>query len=248
MGRKIEVFIENIGQKEKKGLWVSLPQQQEKVEELLEEMTGSKKGMEYLLSASDCPYFQVSEQEDIRLLNKTIGIIDTLNKEEQTILKGWCNQHEYGVVDLVEICNAALQIQDIEYLPYIREYKELGEYLAKTTGLKRKIENLMEKTLDVSVDYLDYERIGEDYVIQHPEAYFIKGMDRQIEGIILNDKNIDMALYKRDEIMKLSVEELVKGSTHQIEMEQPMKNAMDVCMRQMAEKSFFPSHQNEWER
>ena len=106
----------------------------------------------------------------------------------------------------------------------------------------------MEKTLDVSVDYLDYERIGEDYVIQHPEAYFIKGMDRQIEGIILNDKNIDVALYKRDEIMKLSVEDLVKGSTHQIEMKQPMKNTMDVCMRQMAEKSFFPSHQNEWER
>lgn len=128
MDSKIEVYIENIGQKEKKSLWLHLPVREEKLDQLLYDLTGSETGLEYLLTEAVCPYFQVSEQEDLRMLNKTAGIIERLDDQDRILLKAWCDKREQGVADAEEIANAALQTNQMVYLDEAKDGNGMEEY------------------------------------------------------------------------------------------------------------------------
>lgn len=110
----IEVYLESrradVG-------WVRLPMKREQMEAELERLTGSRAGTDYTIFSYRCPYFEISEYENIELLNTVADLIEKLPQEEKLLLKGWCNVHEQGVPDLAEIGSAALQIGEgkLEY-------------------------------------------------------------------------------------------------------------------------------------
>ena len=66
----------------------------EQMEAKLERLTGSRAGTDYTISSYVCPYFEISEYENIELLNTVADLIEKLPQEEKLLLKGWCNVHE----------------------------------------------------------------------------------------------------------------------------------------------------------
>lgn len=240
----LEVYIEGIGQKRVED-WISLPITEKEMDAILIKVTGSENGLEYILSDYDCPYFEISEQEDIRLLNKTAKIIQQMGYKEQILLKSWCMVHEQGMADLAEICSAALQIKKIRYADTIKSYEDLGRYIVKKDSeISEKISRIIEKELGVSgEEYLDYENIGRDYMRHHPGVYFAVDFEKNTIGLIWDDSKVDEFLYSRDTIMNMSAIDLEKILAHEIE-----KSNMEKCMEKTAEEKRVIYKERERER
>lgn len=196
----IEVYLESrradVG-------WVRLPMKREQMEAELERLTGSRMGTDYTISSYVCPYFEISEYENIELLNTVADLIEKLPQEEKLLLKGWCNVHEQGVPDLAEIGSAALQISEgkLEYRNGLVETEDLGVCIAEERGYIDEVRKITESKLGTDTDYIDYEAIGRDFETNNSREYYYKDFDGNLAGYIMSDENINEFLYTQEEFL-----------------------------------------------
>lgn len=191
--------------------WKTLPIKKEELDRILEAT-----GIDYVISGYDCPYFKISKYDDLKVLNKVAEIIGTLEDQEKLLLKAWCDRHESGMPDLGEIGNAALQIGQIEYLPGVKNSKDLGRYLAGEAGLTSRVKSLVKDTVGISRDCLDYEDIGEAYEVTNG-GYYIYGLDEKqgIQGYVANDRDIDEFRYSKWELAEMEIKDAQRDPIHE---------------------------------
>lgn len=217
--RSLQVFVK--GNKGEVG-WIALPMQEEDVEQVIERATGDCRNPNYFLTDYICGYFPISQYDDLHILNKVATIIDRLDEKEQAMLRGWVNHRKADHLDLVEIGNVALMIREekMEYLPGITNYTELGQYVMTEADVLDNIQTEIRTKLGLEGSYIDYSEIGLDYVIKHPQGYFVKEFysnDRNI-GYVRNDDEINPLFYTKEEFINLNLDlEMQENSRDKIE-------------------------------
>lgn len=204
---------------------IELPEEDAYLRNMLQEITGEKDKDAYIINDYQCPFFEISKYENLLDLNKLAAIIEHLDDKEKLLLKGWCDVHQAGMADLTEIGNAALQINEVDYEEGIVDEEQLGIYIAEKTGIMQAVRKL-KKEKDMDGDYIDYERLGNDFNINNATGYYVKGIDGQIQGYMIDDSAINE--------FELSKEELFASVRNTNEIKE---SPMQQCMKQTAEKS-----------
>lgn len=167
-----EAFVTNLGkynEGELVGEWVHFPTTEEKMKEVFERIgIGSKDEFghvyeEWFITDYDCSIHEVSkllgEYENLDKLNYLASRLDELSTSDLehflAIMDSGCDE----VSDLDDLINLTYNLDNYDFIPSIKDYDDLGRYYFFEGGYN------IDNKFGSFVDYIDFERYGEDCAI-----------------------------------------------------------------------------------
>lgn len=167
-----EVFVTNLGkynEGELVGEWVKLPTTEEEMKALFDRIgIGAKDEFgqvyeEYFITDYDCSIHGVTEvlgeYESLDALNYFAARLDEMPKHEQdhfvAIMESGCDE----VSGLTDLINLTYNLDCYDFIPGIKDHDDLGRYYFSEGGYND------DNRFGSFVDYIDFERYGEDCAI-----------------------------------------------------------------------------------
>lgn len=167
-----EAFVTNLGkynEGELVGEWVSFPTNEEELKKVLERIgIGSKDAFgqvyeEWFITDYDCSIHEVSkvlgEYENLDKLNYLASRLDELSRFELehfvAIMESGCDE----VSDIDDLINLTYNLDCYDFIPDIKDHDDLGRYYFFEGGYNA------DNKFGSFVDYIDFERYGEDCAI-----------------------------------------------------------------------------------
>ena len=167
-----EAFVTNLGkynEGELVGEWVHFPTTEEEMKEVFERIGIGSKGEfgqvyeEWFITDYDCSIHGVSnllgEYENLDKLNYLAARLDEMSRSELehfvAIMDSGCDE----VNDLDDLINLTYNLDNYDFIPDIKDYDDLGRYYFFEGGYN------IDNKFGSFVDYIDFERYGEDCAI-----------------------------------------------------------------------------------
>lgn len=167
-----EAFVTNLGkynEGELVGEWVHFPTTEEEMKKVFERIgIGSKDEFgqvyeEWFITDYDCSIHGVSnllgEYENLDKLNYLAARLDEMSRSELehfvAIMDSGCDE----VNDLDDLINLTYNLDNYDFIPDIKDYDDLGRYYFFEGGYN------IDNKFGSFVDYIDFERYGEDCAI-----------------------------------------------------------------------------------
>ena len=167
-----EAFVTNLGkynEGELVGEWVHFPTTEEEMNEVFERIGIGSKGEfgqvyeEWFITDYDCSIHGVSnllgEYENLDKLNYLAARLDEMSRSELehfvAIMDSGCDE----VNDLDDLINLTYNLDNYDFIPDIKDYDDLGRYYFFEGGYN------IDNKFGSFVDYIDFERYGEDCAI-----------------------------------------------------------------------------------
>lgn len=167
-----EAFVTNLGkynEGELVGEWVHFPTTEEEMKKVFERIgIGSKDEFgqvyeEWFITDYDCSIHGVSnllgEYENLDKLNYLAARLDEMSRSELehfvAIMDNGCDE----VNDLDDMINLTYNLDNYDFIPDIKDYDDLGRYYFFEGGYN------IDNKFGSFVDYIDFERYGEDCAI-----------------------------------------------------------------------------------
>ena len=167
-----EAFVTNLGkynEGELVGEWVHFPTTEEEMKEVFERIGIGSKGEfgqvyeEWFITDYDCSIHGVSnllgEYENLDKLNYLAARLDEMSRSElehfMAIMDSGCDE----VNDLDDLINLTYNLDNYDFIPDIKDYDDLGRYYFFEGGYN------IDNKFGSFVDYIDFERYGEDCAI-----------------------------------------------------------------------------------
>ena len=167
-----EVFVTNLGkynEGELVGEWVKLPTTEEEMKAVFDRIgIGAKDEFgqvyeEYFITDYDCSIHGVTEvlgeYESLDALNYFAARLDEMQKYEQehfvAIMESGCDE----VSNLTDLINLTYNLDCYDFIPGIKDHDDLGRYYFSEGGYNE------DNRFGSFVDYIDFERYGEDCAI-----------------------------------------------------------------------------------
>ena len=219
MKKVFSVFAQNLAyynEGELVGGWLDLPQPPEKIDKYLKEVVKiDSEHEEYEIGDVDntSPFSYESMQwanlKDINNLAIIYSFLDEIQKEAVEAYLESESADDLGIDELINIC---LQVDEINYYQYNFEGIEyskdcspdvkMGYTMAEEIGLYYELEKLG------AVNYFDFEKYGESYSYNHQLFE---------NGYLMEDSNIDLKFYSKEEIEE-KVNEILKENIKEQEV------------------------------
>ena len=172
MDGSFEAFVTNLGkynEGELVGEWVHFPTTEEEMKKVFERIgIGSKDEFgqvyeEWFITDYDCSIHGVStllgEYENLDKLNYLAARLDEMSRSELehfvAIMDSGCDE----VNDLDDLINLTYNLDNYDFIPDIKDYDDLGRYYFFEGGYN------IDNKFGSFVDYIDFERYGEDCAI-----------------------------------------------------------------------------------
>ena len=167
-----EAFVTNLGkynEGELVGEWVHFPTTEEEMKKVFERIgIGLKDEFgqvyeEWFITDYDCSIHGVSnllgEYENLDKLNYLAARLDEMSRSELehfvAIMDSGCDE----VNDLDDLINLTYNLDNYDFIPDIKDYDDLGRYYFFEGGYN------IDNKFGSFVDYIDFERYGEDCAI-----------------------------------------------------------------------------------
>ena len=167
-----EAFVTNLGKYNEGALvgeWVHFPTTEEEMKEVFERIGIGSKGEfgqvyeEWFITDYDCSIHGVSnllgEYENLDKLNYLAARLDEMSRSELehfvAIMDSGCDE----VNDLDDLINLTYNLDNYDFIPDIKDYDDLGRYYFFEGGYN------IDNKFGSFVDYIDFERYGEDCAI-----------------------------------------------------------------------------------
>ena len=167
-----EAFVTNLGkynEGELVGEWVHFPTTEEEMKKVFERIgIGSKDEFgqvyeEWFITDYDCSIHGVSnllgEYENLDKINYLAARLDEMSHSELehfvAIMDSGCDE----VNDLDDLINLTYNLDNYDFIPDIKDYDDLGRYYFFEGGYN------IDNKFGSFVDYIDFERYGEDCAI-----------------------------------------------------------------------------------
>jgi hypothetical protein len=148
----MKLYIANLGKYNEgtlKGDWISLPTEEEDIQEFLDNKVGlNEEYEECAIHDYECDYFNISEYDNIYYLNEVAETIENLDEYSKQKLKALLDYESYEILEAIENLDNYILWEDIT------DDEELGEYMLSESGY------IIPEYLEY---YIDYEKYGRDY-------------------------------------------------------------------------------------
>ena len=148
----INIYVANLGRCTEgilRGDWISLPTEEEDIQEFLENNIGLNEAYEeYAIHDWQCGYMKISEYDNIFKLNEAAEMIESLDKYDKEKLKAIMEYDLYDILEAIENIDNYILLEDIT------NDEVLGEYTLSERGY------IIPEYLEY---YIDYEKYGRDY-------------------------------------------------------------------------------------
>jgi len=152
MVNMINLYIANLGKYTEgilKGGWISLPAEEEDIQEFLKNNVGLNEVYEECaIHDYECEFMEISEYDNIFYINEVAEMLENLDEYDQEKLKAIMEYDSYDILEAIENIDDYILYEDIT------NDEELGEYLFLESGYD--VPEYLEY-------YIDYEKFGRDY-------------------------------------------------------------------------------------
>lgn len=219
MKKVFSIFAQNLAYYNEgsiEGGWLDLPQSPEVIDKYLKEVVKvDDEHEEYEIADVENihPFSYSSIQwSSVKDINNLAIIYSSLNEFEREAVEAYLESEsadDFGIDELINIC---LQVNEINYYQYNFEGIEyskdcspdvkMGYTMAEEIGLYYELEKLG------AVDYFDFEKYGESYSYNHQLLE---------NGYLMEDSNIDLKFYSKEEIEE-KVNEILKENIKEQEV------------------------------
>ena len=204
MKKVFSIFAQNLAYYNEgsiEGGWLDLPQSPEVIDKYLKEVVKvDEEHEEYEIADVEnthpFPYDSI-QWSSVKDINNLAIIYSFLNEFEKEAVEAYLESEGADRFSIDELINICLQSDDISYYQYnfegIEHCKDcspdvkMGYTMAEEIGLYYELEKLG------AVDYFDFEKYGESYSYNHQLFE---------NGYLVEDSNIDLNFYSKEEIQE----------------------------------------------
>ena len=172
MDDSFKAFVTNLGkynEGELIGEWVKFPTTEEEMQKVFEQIgIGSKDEFghvcdEWFITDYECPFYGVQkmlgEYESLDKLNYLASLLDEMPKHDLekfvAIMESGCDE----VSDIDDLINLTYNLDRYDFFPGIKDHDDLGRFYFEEGGYNE------DNRFGSFVDYIDFERFGEDCAI-----------------------------------------------------------------------------------
>lgn len=219
MQKVFSIFAQNLAYYNEgsiEGGWLDLPQSPEVIDKYLKEVVKvDDEHEEYEIADVENiqPFSYSSIQwSNVKDINNLAIIYSSLNEFEREAVEAYLESESADDLGIDELINVCLQVDEINYYQYNFEGIEyckdcspdvkMGYTMAEEIGLYYELEKLG------AVDYFDFEKYGESYSYNHQLLE---------NGYLMEDSNIDLKFYSKEEIEE-KVNEILKENIKEQEV------------------------------
>lgn len=219
MQKIFSIFAQNLAYYNEgsiEGGWLDLPQSPEVIDKYLKEVVKvDDEHEEYeIADVENIHHFSYSsiQWSNIKDINNLAIIYSSLNEFEREAVEAYLESESADDLGIDELINICLQVDEINYYQYNFEGIEyskdcspdvkMGYTMAEEIGLYYELEKLG------AVNYFDFEKYGESYSYNHQLFE---------NGYLMEDSNIDLKFYSKEEIEE-KVNEILKENIKEQEV------------------------------